>query len=224
MTYPATWRRAGEFDCTRELPRDAVRKSTHIVDARASISNACKDFALLEGWRGRVGGLLVRCAQKLIEDEMRVYSRGLEQQKTQGKTQMRSLFKFTVALFLFLLLPVVALAQAAASLPVELTTDQAFAELAKVIGGMHGASALGIAVAVTQIIMLIFRSPIGNLTGKWKLLIVTVISLVSTYLGLIASGAPWGVSLIAGPIVAGVQVLVHQAIVLFKPGASPPSA
>lgn len=106
------------------------------------------------------------------------------------------------------------------SLPVDVTTDEAVAAFAKLLGGLKGAGALGVALAVVQAVMYFFRTPLANFAGKWRLLIVSVLSLVVTYLGLVSAGAPWLASLIAGPVIAGLQVLGNQAWKQFATKAS----
>lgn len=128
---------------------------------------------------------------------------------------MRSLFKFAVA-FCLLLFPTLVLAQAA-SAPSDLATDEALKQLLALVANMKGASALSIAVAVTQAVMLFFRTPLAAFAGKWRLMIVVGLSLVSTYLGLVFSGVSWGSALMAGPFIAGIQVLAHQIYLQFKP-------
>lgn len=109
-----------------------------------------------------------------------------------------------------------------ASFPVtELPADQALAQLVGLLGGLKGATALGIAVAVTQAVMLFFRTPLANFAGKWKLTIVSLLSCVATYLGLVSSGASWGVALLAAPFMAAIQVLASQFFLQFKKDQAP---
>lgn len=72
-------------------------------------------------------------------------------------------------------------------------------------------SILGMAVAITQIVMLVVNSQFGDkLAGKWKLLIVSGVSIVSAFLGQLAIDVSWGVALTSGVVVTAVQVFVHQ--------------
>lgn len=110
----------------------------------------------------------------------------------------------------------------AASLPASVPTSEipvgdALSQLIAVIGGLKGATALGIAIAVTQAIMLFFRTPLAAFAGKWKFLIVVSLASVTTYLGLVASGVNWGVALTSAPFVAAIQVLFNQGVKMFKP-------
>lgn len=70
---------------------------------------------------------------------------------------------------------------------------------------------LGIAVAITQIVMMVVNSQFGDkLAGKWKLLIVSGVAIVSAFLGQLTIGVTWGVALSSGVVVAAIQVFVHQ--------------
>lgn len=139
---------------------------------------------------------------------------------------MKPIILFLLALFI----PVVALAQA--SMPVEIPVDVALGELLKIVGGMKGFSALGIAMLVTQAVMLFFRTPLANFAGKWKLLIASGVAIVASFLGLLASGVEWKLALVHGTVLAAVNVFLHQLVkqVAEKPAApsvppaAPPSA
>jgi hypothetical protein len=125
--------------------------------------------------------------------------------------------RFFVTLIVFILAPLVALGQASQPTDVTTFTDtQAFEYFLKGLGGLKGAGALPIAVFVTQIVLFL-TSRFGNLLGRWQLLTVAGVSLVTTVLAAVATGMPWATALLSGPVVAGLQVLVHQLIVQFSP-------
>lgn len=120
------------------------------------------------------------------------------------------------ALLAALLIPALAIAQAViepASLPTtDLTTDQAFGELLKSLGGFKGATALGIVFLVIQAVLLFFRTKLANFAGKWKLLIVTGLSLVGGVIALLVSGVPLLMALTHSTTFAALQVFGNQFV------------
>lgn len=205
------WRRAGEFDVTVELPACVTSNAVLIGSALEDVQRARSSAERVAGARAAIAAFFVACAGKLLLDETRVYSRRSLANRIAilGETQMRPLFKFTAFLSI-LLLPFVALAQA--SLPTELPVDQALSELLKSIGGMNGASALGIALVATQAVMLFFRTPLANFAGKWKLLIAAGVSIVIAFLGLLASGIDWKAAILHSFTLGAVNTFLHQLV------------
>jgi len=102
-----------------------------------------------------------------------------------------------LAAFLFLI-PVLALAEAINGIPPELSNVKA-------------TGALGIAIAVTQFIMLLVNK-FGDMAGKWKFLIMSGTSMVMTFLGQMAVGNSWLTALLSGAVITAIQNFVHQAI------------
>lgn len=217
MSYPSDWQTLPPEACTVEVPRQALHEVDKIACAIRNASRAEIDVGEIGGRHFIFARLSLWCARKLLFAGAASYSLRLERQ--QHEVPMFTRF-FTLLAVLFI--PVVALAQAvAASLPVELTVDEALKQGLPIIVSMKGASALAIAVAVTQLIMKLAQSPLGNLAGKYKLLIVTGVSIVATYLGLVVAGTSWLSALIAGPLLAAVQVFAHQMISTLKPPTPP---
>ena len=109
---------------------------------------------------------------------------------------------------------------AQASLPVDVTSfgdGQAFEYFLKGLGGLKGAGALPIAAFVTQLALFAVSRFGPSLLGKWQLLVVGALSCVTLFVATIATGMPWTVALMSGPVLAGLQVLIHQGIVQFSP-------
>ena len=102
-----------------------------------------------------------------------------------------------------------------ASLPSDLDAPMAIVELIKSLGGLKGATALGIAVVVTQAVMLFFRTPLANFAGKWRLTIVAAISVVSTVVALMASGLPFLDTLVHAGTLTALQVAGNQVVKQF---------
>ena len=88
-------------------------------------------------------------------------------------------------------------------------------ELLTFVGGLKGASVLAISVGVTQLLMKFFNSSLANFAGKYKLLVVSALSLVASVLGSFASGASIMNALMSGAVLASVQVFGHQVYLQF---------
>jgi hypothetical protein len=76
------------------------------------------------------------------------------------------------------------------------------------IGGMKGAA---LAVAVVQGLMLFFRTSLANFAGKWKLVIVSGLSFIMAFLGVMVTGASWQTALFNGAVLSAFQVFANQA-------------
>lgn len=75
------------------------------------------------------------------------------------------------------------------------------------IGGLKGAA---LAVVVIQGLMLFFRTNLADFAGKWKLLIVSGLSFVAAFVGILSTGAPWTTALVDGAVLAAFQVFANQ--------------
>lgn len=110
-----------------------------------------------------------------------------------------------------------------------ISTPDAFAQLwalMSTIAGKHGA---GLALVLTQAVMIVFRSPIANFAGKYKLLVVYGLSCVVPVLTALIAVPPGGSYLMAivqavmsGTELAAIQVFIHQLVT--QPTASAPKA
>lgn len=131
------------------------------------------------------------------------------------------------ALLAALCIPVIALAQVAASGAVDpvapLATGDALTELVKLLGTLKGASAIGIAFVVVQGCMLALRTPLADKLGKWKLTALLALSCVVSLLAAKVAGATWGAAFMSGPLLAAGQNFGHQLFSQFteKPDTSP---
>ena len=94
---------------------------------------------------------------------------------------------------------------------------QALDYLLRGLGGSSGAGAMGIAVLITQVLLFLARSPLADLAGRWKLAIVTGVSLVATVVAGKVAGQTWAAALLSGPVVTAAQVFAHQLFAQFKP-------
>lgn len=93
----------------------------------------------------------------------------------------------------------------------EIPTADWLMMLIAAIGGMKGMSALGIAAAVSQLLLKLMSTPLAKFSGKYKLLAVTGLTLISGVLGLMMIG---NISIMAALMhsttLAAFQVFVHQ--------------
>lgn len=81
----------------------------------------------------------------------------------------------------------------------------------KSIGGWAGMGALGIAMIIVQGLMLLFKSSLASFAGKWRLLIVSFLSLASGVIALKLMGvADWGAVLMHSSTLAAIQVFINQ--------------
>lgn len=83
------------------------------------------------------------------------------------------------------------------------------------LGGLKGAGALAVAAVVVQGLMLALRSKLGEVAGKWRLLLVYLFSVVSGVVALRISGVDLSAALLHTQTLAALQVLAHQCIVQF---------
>ena len=93
----------------------------------------------------------------------------------------------------------------------ELPTADWLMLLITAIGGMKGMSALGIAAAVAQLLLKFMATPLSKFAGKYKLLAITVLTMVAGVLGLMmASDVSFMAALMHSTTLAAFQVFVHQ--------------
>ncbi len=85
-----------------------------------------------------------------------------------------------------------------------------WADFLRSIGSWGTLNRLGIAAVVTQGLLLLMRSKLGDLTGKAKLAIVTGSSMLLGVLALRLSGLDWGQSLMHSTTLAALQVFGNQ--------------
>lgn len=83
------------------------------------------------------------------------------------------------------------------------------------LGGVKGMTVMGIAVAVTQILMLFFSTSLSDFAGAYKLVIVTGLTVVATLLGNLVTGNSLVQALLNGATLAAIQVFIHQIYVQF---------
>lgn len=133
---------------------------------------------------------------------------------------MKRFFVSLVLVFSFVAARV-AFAQDASSLPTDLDPGDALKQLLAALGGLKGATALGIVGVVVQAIMLFFRTQLANFSGKWRLTIVVAANLLGGLLALKLTGISWSAALLHSNTFAAVQVLLHQVYKQFTEQVEP---
>lgn len=102
-----------------------------------------------------------------------------------------------------------AFAQAVGDVLVEPSSSEIMAFLAA-LGGLKGAGSLAIAAAAVQGVMLLLRSKLGDFAGKFRILIVVFLSLVSGVIALKLNGVDIGAALVHSSSMASFQVFLNQ--------------
>jgi hypothetical protein len=204
---------------TVRVPAEPLNRARVLNEARNEGRRSTDRALLLRTPLTICAGVFFHIGSGLLDYEAERMSRRLENQK--GNPLMLAAVMHLAALAIFFV-PLLAFAQAA-SLPVitDLPPDQALSMFLVAIGGFKGATALGIVGGVVQILMILLRSPLGQLAGKYKLLIVTGLSLVGGFIGLLISGVSWPLALMHGTVLSAVQVFAHQLIIQLKPETKP---
>lgn len=75
---------------------------------------------------------------------------------------------------------------------------------------LQGASVLAIAAGATQAVMRFFKTSLGEVAGKYRLLIVAGLTTVGVVLGGVASGVPLMGVLFSAAFLTAVEVFAHQ--------------
>lgn len=87
--------------------------------------------------------------------------------------------------------------------------------LIKAIGGVKALGLMGVVVVLVQGLLLAARSHFTAFLGKWKLVTVLLLTVVSGVIGLRVTGLTWDACLLHATTVAAFQVLVHQLYTQF---------
>lgn len=114
---------------------------------------------------------------------------------------------------LILLLPVIARAD---DVTTPLSDVAFFQTLIQLMGGVKGASVGAIVVSVVQLAMTFFRTPMGNFAGKWKLILVTGLSVVAAVGGALITGQTLLQALLQGATLAALQVFANETVKHFS--------
>lgn len=71
-------------------------------------------------------------------------------------------------------------------------------------------SSLAIVGALVQLVMLLLKTKLGEMAGKWRLISVSLLSVVGGVLALKVQGVDWAQSLTHASTLAAFQVFMHQ--------------
>lgn len=83
------------------------------------------------------------------------------------------------------------------------------------LGGVGSLKAVGIVLLVVQGLMLFFRSKLADFAGKYKLLIVTALTLIASICAGLVSGQSISASILSGGALATLQVFMNQIYTQF---------
>ena len=124
---------------------------------------------------------------------------------------MRSFLSFLKSAFLsfvvmLFLIPMFALAQEVIT-PPSVADWNAFLTS---LGGVKTLGTLGVVGVVVQGLMLLLKTKIGDMAGKYQLLSVLLLTLISGMVALKTQGADWASVLTHSTTLAALQVFLHQ--------------
>lgn len=89
-------------------------------------------------------------------------------------------------------------------------TDTWLFQIFQFISSLAGKTTLAIAAGIAQLVMAGFQTPLADMAGKWRLLIVAAVSLVATVLGGMVAGLSVIGALGSGAGLVALQVLASQ--------------
>lgn len=96
------------------------------------------------------------------------------------------------------------------------TNEQWVLELMTLIGGVSGMSQMAVIAAVVQLLMRLFKTPLGEYAGRWRLVIVSGLTFLGALIAGIASGSSLIGILLSGAVLTSMQVFVNQLYKQFK--------
>lgn len=97
----------------------------------------------------------------------------------------------------------------------EIPVSDFLMELYKSINGIKGLSVLASAIVIVQLLMMFFKTKLSDFAGKYRLLVVTGLTMVVGILGLMNTGMPFLAAMVHSSTLAAAQVFGHQVIVQF---------
>lgn len=122
-------------------------------------------------------------------------------------------------LFLVLLFPVLAFADTDPT-QVTLPTGDALMQIIALIGGLKGATGLGLALVGGKILMAVLQSEIvsnllttklGDVHGKWRFILVSLVTVALAVVAQMSSGQSFLAALLSGSVVTMASVYFNQA-------------
>jgi len=92
----------------------------------------------------------------------------------------------------------------------ELDTESFLAAAMTALGSWKALGAMGLAAMLSQLMMLFLRTPLASFAGKYKLVAIYVLSIISGLLTLKVSGMEWGAAALHTQTLAALQVFANQ--------------
>lgn len=127
------------------------------------------------------------------------------------KTVFKHLMRANIMLAMltaFFLLPLIAFAQEAS--PIVPPTAADFEKFLEVLGGVKTLGTMGIVSACVQAFMLLLRSGVGELAGKYRLILLSFATMIAGFFALRATGLDVASSLLHSTTLLAVQNCLHQ--------------
>lgn len=94
--------------------------------------------------------------------------------------------------------------------PADSPECQDWIDFINALGGLGNLGTLGVVGVLVQGVMLLLRTKVGDLAGKYKILIVTGLSLVMGVVGLMQGGLGLVAALMHSTTLSAFQVFLHQ--------------
>jgi len=92
----------------------------------------------------------------------------------------------------------------------DISNSEFIQSLIVAIGGFSGASTLAVVGIIVQLLIKFFKTPIALFASKYKLVIVSGLSVVGAVIGLSMQGVDLLSAIMSGGTLAAIQVFVHQ--------------
>ena len=89
--------------------------------------------------------------------------------------------------------------------------------LMKSLGGLKGASSMTVVAISVQLLMMVLRSPMGGIAGKWRLVLVYLLTMVGGVTSLMLTGVDLMTAIMHANTLAALQVFAHQVVKQFTP-------
>lgn len=130
--------------------------------------------------------------------------------RTQIFSREKFNLNFIVNLCLVIAITLTLRAFGADSIEDPLATEAWLLQVLNFVTTMKGLTSLALAAGVAQLVVGLGRTPLANVAGKWRLVLVSLVSVVGLVLGAMATGLDVKAALGLGPVLAAVQVFIHQ--------------
>lgn len=100
-------------------------------------------------------------------------------------------------------------------------TESWLLQILTFVSTVKGLSTVALAAGITQLVMVFFKTPLAGFAGKYKLLLVSALTPVSLLLAAMATGVSLKGAIGQAPVIAALQVFLHQAIKQFTESEQP---